>query len=125
VQQSHWPQPMELDATHKGNGSKTPKSEMDQCRRKKLCFTCGAAGHQSKFHQQKKGVKKNFLKKKGGTHELDAAEWGETPKVSELCVTLNEWDILGQKEENSNIDADDTSYYDVAEESGELSEMTD
>ena len=43
--------------------------------------------------------------------------------VSELCVTLNEWDILGQKEENHDIDADDTSYYDAAEEPGELSEM--
>ena len=45
--------------------------------------------------------------------------------VGELCATLNEWDILGQKEENSDIDADDTSYYDMNEEPGVLDEMID
>lgn len=45
------PMPMELDAVNRRE--QVSKTEMDRRRQNKLCFKCGQAGHQSKWHYQK------------------------------------------------------------------------
>ena len=112
-----WPQPMEIDAAVRGNGSKIPQSEMDRRRREKLCFKCGATGHQSKFHYQKGSShkQKTGRTRPGKPRQANAANRGGYQDRVEICMV--------QREENSDYHSGDEGYFDTTELSNEIDDL--
>jgi Retrotransposon gag protein/Zinc knuckle len=82
-----WPQPMELDATHRKELSTSEKRRYSQ---EKLCFNCGKPGHMARNCEKKKKFNK---RNSGRKHQLNALSLELAP-VEEDTSDASEWELL-------------------------------
>jgi hypothetical protein len=111
---SHWPQPMELDATFKSSGRpRNPNKERQL--KERLCFNCNKPGHMARDCKQPK--KGNNGRKFG--KQLNAT-WVGRGGYNELAATSSnvfDWEV-----EDWEVDDEDPEEDESSSKEGELTE---